>query len=124
MAVLAAAAPQSEKVYRGVVAIGLPESGVLGWRRVDDLTYITKKDPNEPTFTISPHLPNLERLPIAFIYSTKDEYITSQEAKALYAAARAPKRYFEISARSHGFDGNQSELFRTLGEALRWMILR
>ncbi len=121
MVVLAAAATQSENVYRGVVAIGLPESAFLGWRRIDDLTYISKKNPNEPTFTVVPRVPEVSPLPLALIYSTRDEYITSQEAKRLYQAAREPKRYFEVTAPNHHFGGNESELFRTLNEALRWV---
>jgi dienelactone hydrolase len=124
MVVLAAAAPQSEEVYRGVVAIGLPESALLGWRPIDDLTYITKKDPKEPTFRVVTHLPKVEPLPLAFIYSTSDEYITLQEAKRLFEAAREPKRYFEVTARNHRYDGNQSDFFRALSEALRWASLQ
>lgn len=124
MVVLAAAARQRETLYRGVVAIGLPESAVLGWRRIDDLTYITKKDPNEPTFSVVPRLPEVEPLPLALIYSTSDEYITSQEAKRLYDAAREPKRYFEVTARNHHFDGSQNAFFRTLSEVVRWVSLQ
>jgi fermentation-respiration switch protein FrsA (DUF1100 family) len=124
MAVLAAAAPDRESVYRGVVAIGLPESALLGWRRMDDLTYITKKDPKEPTFPVVPRMPEVAPLPLALVFSTSDEYITSQEAKRLYDAAREPKRYFEVTARNHSYDGNQSDFFRALSEALRWVSLR
>ena len=124
MVVLAAAAPQRQSLYRGVVAIGLPESAVLGWRRIDDLTYITKKDPNEPTFSVIPHLPEVKPLPLALIYSTSDEYTSSQEAKRLYDAAHEPKHYFEVTARNHHFEGNQSAFFSTLSEALRWVSLR
>ena len=124
MVVLGASAPQSEKLYRGVVAVGLPESAVLGWRRIDDLTYITKRDPNEPTFSVVPHLPEVEPLPLALVYSTSDEYVTPQKAKQLYNTAREPKRYFEVTAGNHHFEGNQDDFFHILSEALRWVVLR
>jgi len=124
MAVLAAAAPQSEKAYRGVVAIGLPNAAFLGWRTVDELTYITRKKPNEPVFSVAPRLPEVTPLPLALIYSTSDEYITATDAKRLYDTAREPKRYFEVGARNHRYDGARSEFFHALSESLRWVSLQ
>jgi hypothetical protein len=47
---LLGAADSTKQIFNGLIAIGLSESNVLGWRLKDDITYLTKKEPNEPKF--------------------------------------------------------------------------
>jgi dienelactone hydrolase len=122
MAVLAASVPANQSRLAGVMTVGLPEAAVLGWRRVDDLTYVTKRMPNEPTFPLAPLMPRISPLPLAVIQSTMDEYVPGESAQRLLEAAREPKRFFLIQARSHRYEGNQAELFRTLQESAAWIL--
>jgi dienelactone hydrolase len=121
MAVLAAASPAHKSEYAGVIALGLPESGVLGWRLRDDLTYLTKRDPNEPTFSTLPYLRQLSPLPIALIYSRDDEYVSADAVKRLIAAAGEPKRCIHIQAKGHRYDGARADLFGQMCGAVQWM---
>jgi dienelactone hydrolase len=121
MAVLAAATPGRRSAYAGVVALGLPDAGVLGWRLRDDLTYLTKRDADEPTFATLPYLRQVSPLPIALIYSTDDEYVSSGAMNAMISAAGQPKRCIHIEAKGHRYDGARVELFKHMTEAIRWM---
>jgi dienelactone hydrolase len=120
LAVLAATGPNATHVWRGLLTIGLPDHGFLGWRFADNITYLTKKDPDEPRFEAAPHLATLA-LPAAMVFSTSDEYVSASQAKALFAAAAGPKRLFSVEAQSHRFDGGHGDLFRSLREALEWI---
>jgi dienelactone hydrolase len=121
MAVVAAAFQQHRSAYAGVIALGLPDSGVLGWRWRDDLTYLTKRDPDEPTFLTVPYLRQLSPLPIVLIYSGDDEYVSPDAMKALIAAAGEPKRCIHIQAKGHRYEGARAELLKQMGEAVQWM---
>jgi alpha-beta hydrolase superfamily lysophospholipase len=124
MAVLAAASPQHRSAYAGIIALGLPDSGVLGWRWRDDLTYLTKKDPDEPTFPTLPYLRQLSPLPTALIYSGDDEYVSADAMKALIAATGEPKRCIHLQAKGHRYEGARAELLKQMGDAVQWMTGR
>jgi dienelactone hydrolase len=121
LGVLALAAPANKKVYRGLATIGLTQTAELGWRLADDITYITKKNPNEPMFSTTPYLPMIAPLPLFMIDSTGDEYTPAPVSKQLFAAARDPKKYSLIEARNHRFDGNRDAFFNSLREGLAWV---
>lgn len=121
IALLGAAASGSKNVFSGLVSIGMPRSAVLGWRLVDNITYLTKKEPNEPTFATASYLPQLSPLPLVMIHSTHDEYISTGLARQLFDGAREPKRLFLIEARNHRYDGNREQFLRVLREALQWI---
>ncbi len=121
LALVGAASPEDRSEIRGLLLIGLPDYGVLGWRLADNITYVTKRMPNEPRFDTLPLLPKIAPLPLAMIYSAHDEYIPQQTAKKLFDAASQPKRFFPVEARDHRFDGNQSGFFNALREALAWI---
>lgn len=121
LGLLAAASPERRNVWRGFVAIGLPQASFLGWRPVDDLTYITKKDPNEPHFPSFPWLGKLAPLPFAMIHSDHDEYTSVDAARNMFAAVSGPKRWWLIPARNHRFDGGTERFFQALREALAWL---
>ncbi len=111
----------NKKAFRGFVAIGLGETSVLGWRTIDNLTYITKKEPNEPHFSSLPWLPRLSPAPLAMIQSEGDEYTALDAAKKLFAAAGEPKRWWLVRARNHRFDGAREQFFGALRESLEWI---
>jgi dienelactone hydrolase len=121
LAVLAAALPDNRDVFSGVIALGLSDTGELGWSLRDDMTYITHADPAEPLFHATDYLPKVAPLPFCSIQSSVDEFITKQEADALFAAAQQPKLYKLVQAQSHSFGGNLDGFFRALREGLAWV---
>ena len=121
LALLGAAASGNRNVFSGLVSIGMPGSAVLGWRLADNFTYLTKKDPNEPTFATAPYLPQVSPLPLVMIHSTHDQYISTGLARKLFDGAREPKRFFLVEARNHRYDGNRREFLLALREALQWI---
>lgn len=120
MATLAAAAPDAKAWLRGIVLLGLPERGVLGWRFADNITYLTKAEPDEPKFATAPALPNVAPVRLSMIQSTADEYLPLDKARQLFALAREPKRFTSVTARNHRYEGNQEEFLRLLAAQTRW----
>ncbi|HNJ40526.1 MAG TPA: PhoPQ-activated protein PqaA family protein [Acidobacteriota bacterium] len=115
-------APAANKPYfNGVIAIGLPETSVLGWRWKDNLTYVTGKDPDEPTFSSLEYLPQLAPLPFLMVNSTHDEYITPAQTKTLFHSAAEPKMLRTIQANNHHFDGNTDGFYTALKDGLAWI---
>jgi dienelactone hydrolase len=121
LVLLAAAAEENRRAFCGVMTISLGESSVLGWRTVDNITWITKRQPNEPTFSSLPYMAKVSSLPLVMIHATGDEYTPQQAARKLFESAGEPKRFSLIPARNHHFDGGQDEFFRALREGLEWM---
>ncbi len=121
LSVLAGVPEENKKVFRGVTVIGLPESAVLGWRWIDNVTYVTKKGPDEPRFSTSLYLPKIAPLPFFMIQSSGDEYTDVPRAKKLFDAAREPRRFWLVAAQNHRFEGNRDDFFRALREGLGWM---
>jgi uncharacterized protein len=120
LVVLAAASPKYQSQYVGVVTLGLSDRNVIGWRWQDDLTYLTKRAPDEPTFSCLARISQLAPVPVAMLQSSHDEFVSVQESRKLFDAAGEPKRYFLIEAQNHRFDGNLPEFNRRLQEALQW----
>lgn len=121
LCVLAAAGPDNKRIFNGLVTFGLGDENVLGWSWKDDLTYLTKAKPNEPTFHANEYMAKIAPLPYLMIHSSRDEYVPFEEAKRLATAAREPKRVSVIQANNHRFEGNTAEFYRTLQEGLQWM---
>jgi fermentation-respiration switch protein FrsA (DUF1100 family) len=121
LSVLAGVPEENKKIFRGVVAIGLADSAVLGWRWTDSITYVTKKKPDEPKFATAPYLPKIAPLPFFMIHSSGDEYTNVPQAKKLFDAAREPRRFWLVKAQNHRFDGNRDDFFRALRESLGWI---
>ena len=119
--VLAAAAPSRQEKYCGVITMGLGDANVLGWTWMDDLTYLTRRMPNEPAFSSLSLVDRIAPLPLVMLQSSRDEYVPLEEAQRLYQRAKEPKRFLVIEARSHRFDGNSGEFFKSLREGLEWI---
>jgi pimeloyl-ACP methyl ester carboxylesterase len=121
LCLLAASSEENKKTFAGLISVGMTESNVLGWKWSDDLTYLTKKDPEEPAFLSTDFLPKVAPLPILMIHSTRDEYVPVEGAKRLFSVAQEPKRFLLIEARNHRFEGNQEQFFGRLREWLEWI---
>ncbi len=121
LCLLAGAGSQKRQIFNGLVTFGLGESNVLGWRWSDNLAYITKKRPKEPTFSSLVFLPKVAPLPLLMIQSSQDEYVPIEEAKKLFAAASEPKRFVLVNSKNHRFGGNQEQFFRELRGGLEWI---
>ncbi len=121
LGLLAVAAAANKQTFAGLVAIGMPDYAFLGWRWSDNITYLTKKDPNEPKFDTLPYMGKVAPLPLAMIHSSQDEYVSAEMVKKLFQSAAEPKRFFLINARNHRYDGNREDFFRALREALEWV---
>jgi uncharacterized protein len=121
LVVLAAASPKYQSQYAGVLTLGLGDRNVIGWRWQDDLTYLTKRPADEPTFSCLAVMPRVAPVPLVMLQSSRDEYVSAQESHQLFEAAQEPKRYFMIQAQNHRFDGNLQEFYRRLEDALQWV---
>jgi pimeloyl-ACP methyl ester carboxylesterase len=120
LAAIADAANQA--VFGGLVAIGTPEYNTLAWHWTDIGAEITKKLPHEPTFKSGDFMAKVSPLPLFVIASTSNEYITPEVTRALFSAARQPKRLVIIDARDHKYSGNTEGFFRALREGLNWIL--
>jgi type IV secretory pathway VirJ component len=120
LSLLAATAPDVQARVQGVVALGLPEKNELGWRWRDSIIYITKKTPNEPTFSAREVANRVAPVPLAAIHSTHDEFVPVSEVREILARARQPKRLWVVESKDHRFSDSQPELQRILKEAISW----
>jgi pimeloyl-ACP methyl ester carboxylesterase len=123
MSVLAAPGAPPAAV-RGVLAVGLPASGVLGWRLRDDLTYVTKREPDEPKFQTSRYVSLLNSVPFCLIQAEMDEYTPSAISEQLFSSVTAPKQKYRIAGSKHSFRGHEQEFYGRLREALEWLVSR
>ena len=120
MGTLAAASPGSEKVFGGFVLVGLPDHAVLGWRTLDNITYITKKAPDEPMFQTGPALTRTRGQRVAAVASTGDEYTPPDKVRALIEKVKGPRKFLLLDAKNHKFEGNLAGFYRALKEAAAW----
>jgi hypothetical protein len=120
LSVLAATAPDVQSRVEGVVALGLPDKNELGWRWRDSVIYVTKKTPNEPTFSTLEVVGGVSPVPLAAIHSTHDEFVALPVIESIMERAREPKRLWVIEASNHRFSDNQAELQRRVEEAIAW----
>jgi len=114
---------ESGQLFTGLIALGLPERTILGWRAADNITWITKKLPNEPTFRPMDYMAKVAA-PLLMIHSSGDEYTPVEAARKMFAAGGEPKRFVLVQARNHHYDGGRDEFFRALSEGLGWLEKR
>ena len=120
LGVLAAAGDPGRRSFAGLVTFGLGDENALGWSWRDSLTYLTKAKPNEPTFRAMEYIGRVPAL--LMIQSSRDEYLSPDEAKNLYAAARGQKRLAVIEAADHQFGGNVAGFYQTLRDGLQELL--
>jgi type IV secretory pathway VirJ component len=122
LSLAAAADAANHPRIRGVVTYGLGERNELAWRWKDTLIYFTKGVPSEPTFNASTFIPRVAPVPLAFIRSSHDEFVSRVESDRLIDAARTPSKAWTISAADHRFSDNLAELDRVTAQAFDWIF--
>jgi alpha-beta hydrolase superfamily lysophospholipase len=120
LAVLAGAVANHSWI-KGVITIGLPPTAELAWRWRDALSWVTKSNPSEPSFEPKQYMSGISPLPLWMIQSTKDEYITEADYRAIDNAARPPKRLVLIDAGNHRFTDRLPVLRQRVLEGLEWI---
>jgi fermentation-respiration switch protein FrsA (DUF1100 family) len=60
-------------------------------------------------------------IPLAEIHSSHDEFLSLEQAKAMFSRASEPKRMWVVEAANHRFSNNRDELDLRMLEALRWI---
>ena len=113
--------PANQTVFDGLLAIGTPEDNILAWHWTDIGASITKRLPHEPTFKSADFMAKVSPLPLLLIASTSNEYVTPEATRALFSAARPPKRLVMIHARDHKYSGNTDGFFSALREGVNWI---
>lgn len=121
LSVLAATNPAVQCLTGGVVGLGLPAVDELGWRWRDAVIYLTHAVPDEPTFETAPIIGRVAPLPVAFIQSTHDDYVSAADARELYERAASPKRLWTVEAADHSFSDNRAGFDARLLEAIGWI---
>lgn len=121
LSVLAAASPVLKPQIRGVIGLGLGDRNELAWRWQDSIIYLTKGVPDEPTFSAAEFISRVTPIPIALLRSTRDEYVTPEEADRMADRAREPKRVWTVRAADHRFSDNLPEFDARLMEAVEWI---
>ncbi len=121
MSLLAGVASKPDEFCRGVLAIGITDSAVLGWRFLDNLTYFTRQLPNEPMFSPFPHIGKLAPLPLVIVAPTHDEYVTMETTRKLFDAAAQPKRIFIVEADDHRFWGGREAFQKAVQDGLLFL---
>jgi dienelactone hydrolase len=119
--VVLASADTNKDCYDGVIAVSLGKVNILGWRWMDNLTYLTGKMPHEPAYLTDEYLPEISPLPVFVIQSSKDQFIPAEESTALFVKIKRPKHYALIHANNHTFAGNREEFFNALERGLQWL---
>lgn len=60
-------------------------------------------------------------IPFAVIQSSGDGYVPAAEARGLFGPDTPTRRFYDVPARSHGFNGGRDTLLRDLDDALNWI---
>lgn len=123
LAVLAAA-DANKASYDGLIAISLGKMNILGWRWLDNLTYLTGKMPKEPAFQSDEYLPKIAPLPVFVIQSSGDQFIPNEEAEAMFVTTKRPKHFALIHANNHSFESNRDGFFAALQQGMQWIRRR
>jgi dienelactone hydrolase len=121
LAVLAAAEAKNHEWIDGVITMGLPATAELAWRWTDVGSWITKRDADEPSFTVTDFLPAISPVPLCMIQSKKDEYVTPADHERFRTVAKDPKQQILIDASNHRFTDRRPELSAAYQSGLDWI---
>ena len=121
LSVLAAADRETKPLIAGVIGLGLPDANELGWRLKDSVIYFTHGTPKEPSFSTAALVSKLAPIPLADIHSSRDEYVSVDEARRILQNANPPKTLWVVSASNHRFSDNLGEFDQRLLEAIGWV---
>jgi pimeloyl-ACP methyl ester carboxylesterase len=123
LAVLAASAPANHAWISGVITLGLPRTAELAWRWRDAMSFITKRDADEPFFEPAQFIAGVSPLPLLMIQSRNDEFVPERDFRMFEQAAAAPKQLVLIDASNHRFTDRKPELKSQLRAGLAWLKL-
>ena len=121
LCLLGAVPEENKKQFNGLVCICLPEASVLGWRWIDNIFDLLKKNPHEPEFLSKNFLDKISPTPFVMIQSRQDEWVTLEQSEQMFALAKAPKRTLVIEAQNHSFKNNRDDFFNELQKGLQWI---
>lgn len=121
LSVLAATDAETKPLLGGIIALGLPDLNELGWRWKDSLTYITHRVPDEPTFSAAATVGAVAPIPLAFIQSTHDEFVSLADTQRIVSRAAEPKQLWLVEATNHRFSNNLTAFDARLLEAIAWV---
>jgi fermentation-respiration switch protein FrsA (DUF1100 family) len=121
IAVVAAAARENHDWISGVITMGLPQLSEIAWRWTDFTSWITKRNADEPSIRATDFLADIAPIPLVMIQSTKDEYVSESDYRAMERAARSPKRQILIPAGNHRFTDRMADLRQAYDDALKWI---
>lgn len=121
LSVVAASSPAVQARVRGVAVLGLGERNELAWHWRDGFIYLTKGVPDEPLFYASAFVGHVAPLPLAWLRSSRDEFVPTAESDRLIGLAHEPIRSWTIDAGDHSFSANRPAFDVRLTEALDWM---
>ena len=85
------------------------------------MSWVTKGNASEPSFEPKSFIGGISPVPLWMIQSTKDEYVTEADYRAIEGAARAPKRLVLIDAGNHRFTDRLSVLRQHVVAGLEWI---
>ena len=124
IAVVAAAGTANHEWVSGVITLGLPETSEIAWRWSDFTSWITKKDADEPSVKATEFLASVSPIPLVMIQSTRDEYVSEHDYRAMENTAREPKRQVLIPASNHRFTDRMADLKQAYSDALDWIVTK
>lgn len=128
LAVLAASEPDVDPRVTGVVAIGLPREERLDIEPGDD----GDPEPSSPVagtvgtrdaarnLLMYPLLARVSPRRSAVVQASGDRYLQAAQARVLFGADSATRRFFEVAAGNHRFGGGKDALRRALLDAIAW----
>jgi alpha-beta hydrolase superfamily lysophospholipase len=121
LAVLAASSPANHAWISGVITLGLPRTAELAWRWMDVMSFITKNDPDEPSFEPAQYIAAVSPIPIYMLQSRKDEFVPERDFRMFEQTAAMPKQLVLIDASNHRFTDKKPELKTQLRAGLTWL---
>jgi fermentation-respiration switch protein FrsA (DUF1100 family) len=70
------------------------------------------------------YLDRIAALPVTVIQSTRDNYISADQARRLFGADSAVRQLVAVDARDHNFGGAADRLYAEMERSLRWILER
>lgn len=110
LAVVAAGQRLLQDELGGVVVMGLTREEEYVRRRRSTVA-----------LELYPYLPRLGEVPVSVIQSTRDNYLSADEARALFGADTPLRQLHPIEAQNHSFGGARDRLYAALRASLTWV---
>jgi alpha-beta hydrolase superfamily lysophospholipase len=119
LSIVAAADGRVSRYLNGVVGLGTPATVTLGWHFWDWTTWVTHRNVDEPSVALVPYL-SAVTVPVAFVHSTRDEFVPLNTVRELYGHAGPARRLDVMPARNHRFSDARAEVTAKVVECLEW----